>query len=196
MKNWIIGLVVVALVGFAGYTYFEDKKEEQLREEAKVQLLEKYNSQQQLQTDGPPEGEGLKIGEVAADFPIETADGEVVHLSDFRGEPVILNFWATWCPPCRAEMPDMQKVYEDTGVRILSANLIETEKSEDHVPQFIEEYGMTFDVYYDRGGIAAQTYRIQPIPTTYFIDSEGVISFIAYGPLNYDMMIQELEKMK
>lgn len=76
-------------------------------------------------------GTGIKQGQYAPDVQLETIDGETVRLSDYRGQPVILNFWATWCPPCRAEIPDFQKLYddEDQNVEILAINMTNTEDS-------------------------------------------------------------------
>src|SRR5690625_5188421 len=107
MKKWIIILVIVGLVGWAVYDFAANQEAEE--EEDPVVGLEK--------------------GNLAPDFELETIEGETVKLSDYRGEKVMLNFWATWCPPCRAEMPDMQKFHEnhDEGV-ILAVNLTETEK--------------------------------------------------------------------
>lgn len=191
MKNWIIGLLVVVMIGFAGYDFYSKKKAEE-----EFKALQEEMIAQQKQLLGEELNIGLKVGDAAPDIVVKNEKGEDVLLSDFKGEPVILNFWATWCPPCRAEMPDMQQFHEDTQVNILSVNLIETEKSEEHVPEFIKEYGLTFDVYYDEQNKAAQTYKIQPIPTTYFIDKEGFISFAALGAINYETMAQELKKIE
>src|SRR5690625_7728587 len=106
MKRWIIVVVIVGLVGWAVYDFASN----------------------QMAVEEDPEV-GLEKGNLAPDFELETVEGETVSLSDFRGEKVLLNFWATWCPPCRAEMPDMQKFHEnhEIGV-ILAVNLTETEK--------------------------------------------------------------------
>lgn len=140
--------------------------------------------------------EGLDFGDMAPDVKLKTMDGEEVRLSDFRGERVMLNFWGTWCPPCRAEMPDMEKFHQNTDIKIIAVNLIETETSLDDVHAFIDDYGLTFSVYIDEGNAAAEAYRIQPIPTSYLINSDGTIHNKAFGALNYELMIQEYEKMK
>lgn len=140
--------------------------------------------------------EGLEKGDLAPDFELETLEGEKVSLSDFRGKRVMLNFWATWCPPCRAEMPDMQKFHENKDVVILAVNLTETESSEDNVPKFVEEYGITFRVPLDVDSSVSTLYQIRPIPTTYLIDSNGMIHNVAFGAINYELMVQEFEKMQ
>lgn len=138
---------------------------------------------------------GLDKGELAPDFELETVTGDLVRLSDYRGEKVMLNFWATWCPPCRAEMPDMQRFYEDTDIVILAVNLTETKTERNNVDKFIEEYGLTFPVLLDEELGAATLYRIQPIPTSYLINSDGTIHNKAFGALNYELMVQELQRM-
>lgn len=195
MRNIIIGLVVVLMVGWAIFEFTGEKSEEKQLAAQRAALLKE---QQQLNAKQEAfEGFGIKVGDMAPNFEVQDlATGEQVKLTDYQGEPVILNFWATWCPPCRAEMPDMEQFFKDTDANLLSVNLIETEKSKEHVPEFIDSYGLTFDVLLDHNSATAATYKIQPIPTTFFIDREGVISFIAYGAMNYDTMVQEYEKIK
>ncbi|WP_042225061.1 TlpA family protein disulfide reductase [Oceanobacillus manasiensis] len=139
---------------------------------------------------------GVNVGDTAPDFELKTLEGEMVKLSDFKGEHVMLNFWATWCPPCRQEMPDMQRIYQDKDPIILAVNLTDTEVNQKAVSAFIEEFGMTFPVLMDEKAEVSELYRIQPIPTTYFIDSEGKIRYKAFGALSYEQMIQEFENMK
>lgn len=134
---------------------------------------------------------GLQKGSLAPDFLLHTPDGTPVRLSDLRGNKVILNMWATWCPPCRAEMPDMQEFYEQygaEGVTILGVNLIETEQSEAAVSAFLEKYGITFPVVLDEEKRVSRLYQGISIPTSYVIDSHGVIQQKVIGPLNVEMM--------
>ncbi|MGY0692743.1 TlpA disulfide reductase family protein [Virgibacillus sp. FSP13] len=92
---------------------------------------------------------GLEKGEIAPDFELETLEGETVRLSDYKGKRVLVNFWATWCPPCRAEIPDLEKLYDKKDVTILAVNLTESEKSEDNFTDFVEKFEMTFPVLMD-----------------------------------------------
>src|SRR5699024_12445653 len=89
---------------------------------------------------------GIEKGDMAPDFELETLDGGKVKLSDLSGEKVMINFWATWCPPCRAEMPDIQKFHENEEGTIVSVNLTDTENSDRTVEDFIDEYEITCDV--------------------------------------------------
>ncbi|MFD2656574.1 redoxin domain-containing protein [Gracilibacillus thailandensis] len=172
MKKWIISAVLLAMVVWAVIDMVTDNK-----------VTEADNI-------------GLEIGNIAPDFELETLDGETVKLSDYRGEPVMLNFWATWCPPCRSEMPDMQRFYQDTDMNILAINLTDTEANVEDVNQFVEEYDLTFTIPLDQGNIVGNRYQIRPIPTTYMLDSNGIIQFNVFGPLNYDQMMLEYNKLQ
>ena len=122
-------------------------------------------------------------GFLAPDFTLETLDGESVTLSDLRGKAVLLNFWATWCPPCRAEMPAFQEAYndyEDKDFVILAVNAT-LQDNPDDIAAFIAEYGLSFPIVLDVEGEANRLYQIQSLPTSFFIDKEGVISEVVIG---------------
>ena len=138
---------------------------------------------------------GLDIGDIAPDFSLETLNGEKLSLSEYRGQVVMINFWATWCPPCRAEMPDMQRFYEKSDVVILAVNQTKSETSVGKVQDFTDKLGITYPILLDQEGEIDRLYRIQPLPTTYMIDPNGVIRFKTYGPMNYDMMMKEYRKL-
>lgn len=110
------------------------------------------------------------------DFTVYDADGNAVHLTDFRGKPVVLNFWASWCGPCKSEMPAFNDTAEDLNgeVVFLMVNLTDGyQETVDTASAFIEEQGYTFPVYYDTDMNAAQVYGVSSVPVTYFIDAEG-----------------------
>ncbi|HLS59576.1 MAG TPA: redoxin domain-containing protein [Virgibacillus sp.] len=199
MKKGIIIAVIVGMFGWAVYD-FAIKSDDSNEAEQDEYVIEDESGTPLAEPDEPQEGNdtetGLEAGDVAPDFELETLEGETVKLSDYRGERVMLNFWATWCPPCRAEMPDMQKFHEDTDVVILAVDLADTESNEKNVPEFVDEFGLTFEVLLDKDSGVANQYQIKPIPTSFLIDSEGVIHNKALGALNYELMIQEFEKMK
>jgi len=161
------------------------------------------SSQMDTKSDLPQDDEGVHSDEVGLDvgnfppeFELETLSGEPVRLSDYRGKRVIVNFWATWCPPCRAEIPDFQKLYNNHDVVILAVNLTQSEKSEDHVTEFVNDFEMTFPVLMDDQADVSTTYQVQAYPTSYMIDSSGRIQYFALGPMNYDLMVQQLERME
>lgn len=142
---------------------------------------------------------GLEVGNLAPDFELQTLDGKTVALSSLKGKKLILNFWASWCPPCRQEMPDMEKFYTDNhqnGIEILGVNLTSAEKSRTDVPTFIEGNGITFPIVLDEGGKVGQLYRVSSIPASFIIDSEGVIQKKLVGPMTYDSMKSMLGAVK
>ncbi|MGG0413917.1 redoxin domain-containing protein [Peribacillus simplex] len=119
---------------------------------------------------------GLKIGAKAPNFSLKTLDGKQVELSDYKGKKVMLNFWATWCPPCKKEMPDMEKYTQQAGddVVVLAVNI----DPENDVQSFVDDNGITFTIPLDSQSAknpVNERYKILSIPTTYFIDKEGVI---------------------
>lgn len=147
-------------------------------------------------SSGEPTDVGLSVGDSAPDFTLQTLDGKEAKLSDFRGKPVFVNFWATWCPPCRAEMPDMQELYDNMDIEVLAVNMTDTESSEDGVASFAADMELTFPVLMDTEGTVSDKYNVKAYPTSYMVDAEGKISHVAYGAMNYNTMVQEFEKMK
>ena len=135
--------------------------------------------------------EGLTKGDVAPDFTLTTLDGKEVKLSDLKGKKVVLNFWATWCPPCKAEMPHMQNYYEDfakdENVEIIAVNLTSGDK-EESVQDFVQDYGLTFPIPLDVEGNVGGTYQAITIPTSYMIDTKGRIQNKIVGPMDERML--------
>jgi peroxiredoxin len=130
----------------------------------------------------PEPDEGFNVGDRAIDFQLERLDGETVALRDLRGGPVVLNFWATWCGPCRFEMPFLQGVFEDRagadGLVIMAVNVGE---GPSQVAAFMEENDLSFPVLLDKDTVVAQNYNIIGIPTTLFIDKNGIIGGVQVG---------------
>ncbi len=132
-----------------------------------------------------PEGSGQapQVGKLAPDFQLAGLDGQAVSLSDFRGRPVFLNFWATWCGPCRHEMPFIQEIFEekewsDKGLVILAIDIGE---SSTQVREFIESNSLFFPVLLDTDKEVASEYNIRGIPTSFFIDKDGIIQVMKIG---------------
>lgn len=173
MKKYIVVFVLIMLVGWAVYSNVnQDKVTEGSNPEIEAKV-------------------GINRGNIAPDFTLTTVDGEKVKLSDFRGKKVILNFWATWCPPCREEIPDMVRFYNDyknQGIVLLGVNLTTEEYTPDKLPQFIRDYNISYPVLMDKTGEVAGRYRVTAIPTSYIIDSNGTIRDIFTGPLTYRAM--------
>jgi thiol-disulfide isomerase/thioredoxin len=133
----------------------------------------------------------VQQGKPAPDFELTTLAGETVKLSDYKGKKVILNFWATWCPPCKAEMPHMQNFYEKNkgnDIEIVAVNLTNMDKGKTEIENFVKEYALTFDIPLDVEGTIGAQYQAFSIPTSYIIDSKGIISKKIVGPMDEDMI--------
>lgn len=136
-----------------------------------------------------------EIGKAAPSFQLTDIDGQSVSLSDFQGEPVLLNFWATWCGPCRMEMPYIQEVHNrwsEQGLVVLAVNIGESLTT---VEGFIQDYSLSFPVLLDLEGNVAERYNIRGIPATYFIDSGGVIRDIQIGAFRSVAEIENILSM-
>ncbi|GER66986.1 thiol:disulfide interchange protein tlpA [Weizmannia acidilactici] len=130
-------------------------------------------------------------GKPAPDFELTNVRGQSVKLSDFKGKKVILNFWASWCPPCKAEMPDMQKFYEkNQDVEILAVNLTNAETNENAPLNFVKKNGLTFQILYDLNGSVSSRYKAFTIPTSYIIDFKGIITHKIIGPMDEKTMAE------
>jgi thiol-disulfide isomerase/thioredoxin len=132
------------------------------------------------------------LGEPAPDFVLEASGtGDRISLSDFRGQPVILNFWATWCVPCRTEMPDLQSVYEqEDDVVVLAVNW---QESDAVVQPFLDEFALTFPTVLDSEGRVREHYGVVGLPATFFIDAEGVLRARNFGPVYGNLLTDGIE---
>lgn len=130
------------------------------------------------------------VGYMAPNFTLSDLNGKRVSLADFRGKVVFVNFWATWCGPCRQEMPDMQKLFEQQNpdVVILAVNLTNTERSPELVRRFMEELQLGFTALLDPEGAVAEQYRLLSIPMSVFVGPDGVIRAKHLGPMTLEMM--------
>ena len=184
MKNnktvWIMILVFVLLIGGAYVLY------DKLGSQMDMPQLATQGGQTQDETSDNQNDTGDSEDEaqnaLAPDFTVYDRDGNPVKLSDYRGKPVVLNFWSSRCGPCQMEMPDFQKAYEDLGEEIHFLMVNVTDGSWDTVDSasaFIAENNYTFPVFYDTDISAASAYGVSSLPTTYFIDAEG--NGVAYG---------------
>jgi cytochrome c biogenesis protein CcmG, thiol:disulfide interchange protein DsbE len=129
---------------------------------------------------------GISIGNRALDIQVQTMDGKSVNLSDFRGKPVLLNFWATWCPPCQFEVPFLQQTYESyasKGLVIMAVDQTNSRTTEtaDAVKNFAASYNLTMPVYLDANKTTMNVYALTGIPTTIMVDKDGIIKFKLTG---------------
>jgi thiol-disulfide isomerase/thioredoxin len=139
------------------------------------------NSQQEQPKQFPP------------DFTVMDASGNEVKLSDFRGKPTVVNFWASWCVPCQSEMPDFNAVYQRMGddIHFLMVNMTDGgQESLESAQKFVADSGYTFPVYYDTQYSAAMAYGVSSLPTTYFFDAEGYGVAYAIGAINEEALLR------
>jgi peroxiredoxin len=139
--------------------------------------------------------EGPRIGLEAPGFDLERLDGGRAELDGLRGRPVIINFWASWCAPCRVELPDLISAWRKhgpQGLQILAVNLTDQERRKD-VTKFVTELGMPFPVLLDSRGKVRQLYALVSLPTTVFLDSAGIVRSVQSGPLTQNALAQGLE---
>jgi len=122
-------------------------------------------------------------GFLSPDFELKTLEGETVKLSSLRGQAVLVNLWATWCPPCRAEMPAIEKVYneyKDQGLVVLAVNMTYQDSFSDIAP-FLDKYGLTFPVLLDESSEVGTAYQLRSLPSSFFIDRAGIIKEVVIG---------------
>ncbi len=122
----------------------------------------------------------LSPGKEAPDFTLKTLDGRSVSLKDYRGKVVLVNFWATWCPPCREEMPLFEEVYEKYREKGFEVLAVSTDSSKEAVTDFVKKYKLKFTVLFDDANVA-NIYGIQGLPTSFLIDREGKIVKVRLG---------------
>jgi peroxiredoxin len=140
--------------------------------------------------------EKVKVGSEAPDFVLTDLKGEKHQLSDYKGKGVFLNFWGTWCEPCKREMPYMQSQYDyysDQGVEILAVNIAESNVA---VQSFMETYDLSFPVVLDKDSQVLEAYGVVPLPTTFLIDKNGVVKEIITGQMNERMVRDYMESIK
>ena len=135
----------------------------------------------------------------APDFTVYDIDGNEVHLSDFFGKPIVLNFWASWCGPCKSEMPDFNEKYQELGedVQFLMINMTDgSRETVEIASEFVAGQGYTFPVFYDTAENAATVYGVYSLPTTFFIDAEGYPAAYAASAIDGDTLLRGIDMIR
>lgn len=187
---------IAALLGIAVLFIGANFLYQHLSKQYDPQNIAVNDSQADMETDSSTaesssaESETVELSE-APDFTVQTLDGSNVLLSDFRGKPVIVNFWASWCPPCKSEMPDFEEMYKVYGeeVQFMMVNLTDgSQETLSSASTYIKEQGYTFPVYYDTKLDAAGKYQVYSVPATYFIDRNGSAVARASGAIDAETL--------
>lgn len=190
----IIVLVFVLLLGGAYVLYnrlAQDAAPDQLSVQGGTEAQTAQQPEEPQQDTGGSGEESTEPEKVLVpDFTVYDSEGNEVHLSDFTGKPIVLNFWASWCGPCKMEMPDFDDAYAELGedVHFLMVNMTSGRETLESATSFIEEQGYSFPVYYDTDADAAMTYGVYSLPTTLFIDADGYGIAQATGAINAETL--------
>ncbi len=137
---------------------------------------------------------------MAPDFSVMDSYGMAVKLSQMQGKPVVLNFWASWCGPCKREMPDFEKAYQELGdeIQFMMVNLTNEyyDETKEQAQALLDETGYTFPVYFDTEAEATMTYGVNSVPQTFFINAEGYLVARAEGAIDYALLMQGIDMIR
>lgn len=151
--------------------------------------------------EAEPVDVGIDIGQTPPDFTLTTLSGETVTLSELKGKKVMLNFWASWCGPCKAEMPHMEQYYkkqkDSDNIEVIAVNLTSAErKGLEAVESFVDAYSLTFPIPLDEDGQVMKNYEVITIPTTYLIGTDGTVAQMIRGPMDEETMRDLIDQIR
>lgn len=199
----LLAVLLVILIGGAGFFYNKLRssyKTDALTETSQAAENETDSEEtEDSQTSSEETDSGENAAETAPDFTMTNASGEEIKLSDFFDKPVVLNFWASWCGPCKSEMPHFEDAYQKYGedINFVIVNLTDgARETVEAASDFIEEQGYTFPLYFDTNTEGAVTYGTYSIPVTYFIGADGVPVAQANGALDAETLQKGLDMIQ
>lgn len=200
--NWKAIATVIVLMGLSMYAVFDfnsEKEEIVLPESGQESEPSSDSGNQEVIQPVTGTPVGITPGDQAPDFELEMLNGETAKLSDFKGKRILLNLWASWCPPCREEMPDIQDLhttYKDDNFMVIGVNLTTSEKSIQNVKDFVEDYELTFPIFMDVNNEVGEAYQAISIPTSVFIDSEGIVQKRVIGSMSRGIIEENIKKLE
>ncbi|MDD3705761.1 MAG: redoxin domain-containing protein [Clostridiaceae bacterium] len=198
-KNFFIGIAAIVLVAMAFYITqsYNTKSEIVINPPTQDQQPEQPVPDAESAPSADDNISESKINLMNDyDFSLEDLNGNKVDLSSFKGKKIFLNFWATWCPPCKAEMPDIEKLYQETkdsDLVILAVNVGEDKKT---AQNFMNANKYNFTVLLDVTGEVSRLYQVTGIPTSYFIDTEGFLEDGITGGISLESMKEYISNLK
>lgn len=186
-KNVLILTAITLIIGLSGYLFWSGLT----TSDQKVYAEDQANTNNPTQAETTPENNttGILPGLFAPDFTLENLSGEQVSLSNYQGKYVLLNFWAIWCPPCKAEMPDFNRFYQENKDQIVILGVELGSKKQD-VQKFIQNGQYVYPVLLDLDKEIGELYRITAVPTTFILNPQGQIIHVIKGALNYEILEQ------
>lgn len=200
MAGAVVGFVLLIAISIAAYNKLtKDYGTNQLRERTNAEDTEAATEESEEKIEETAKETEEKEESKAPDFTVVNANDEDVLLSELTGKPIVLNFWASWCSPCKSEMPTFQKVYETYGdeVEFVIVNLTDgSRETKESAMDFISENKYTFPVYFDVNQNAAYAYSVSSIPTTYFINSNGNIAAYSQGALDEETLLKGIDMIR
>ncbi len=202
--GWIIlAAALVVLIGGAGLLYdkysAEVENERLMTEDSTQAVIEENETADADSAEETADESNEEELMMAPDFTVYDQEGNAVSLSDFIGKPTIVNFWASWCGPCKMEMPDFDEKYKELGeeINFLMVNMTDgAQETLETAKAFVEESGYSFPVYYDTDLDAAMTYGVSSIPSTFFIDAEGHAVAWAQGMIDGETLQKGIDMLK
>ena len=182
----ILGVALVWVLVDFGFDFVQERQDER-QATTNTQVQQKESEKQKVLE------EGNNSGQLAYEFEAEDMDGNVIKLSDYRGKKVFLNFWASWCPPCKVEMPHLKEFSTaQDEVVVLGVNVTTSETDLANVQSFLDEFDVEYANVYGTQKMF-NLYRVQSLPTSYIIDSQGVIQERIVGPVTQDILTTKFD---
>ena len=189
-KVLILVLALVVLIAGASVAY--------VRLSADVQMDNLASGAETVAAEVPEGTPEAVRDDLAPDFTVYDREGQAHSLSDFRGQPVIVNFWASWCGPCKSEMPDFEEKYKEYGseIQFLMVNLTDgSQETVETASAYVDGQGYTFPVYFDSDYSGAIAYSVNAVPATYFIDENGALVAYGKGAMSADVLQRGIDML-
>ncbi|WP_427337747.1 TlpA disulfide reductase family protein [Caloranaerobacter sp. DY30410] len=183
----VLAITLVAVLSYVSYNTVPNSIKEDSSNEEKIEIEDESLVEEVLP---------MQIGSIAPEFTLETLEGKMVSLEDYRGKIVLINFWATWCPYCVKEMPDLNRLYlenKDDNFVVLGIDVAENKSK---VENFVKEGGYEFPILLDKTGKVAQNYLVSGLPMSVMIDEKGRIRALHLGMMTYPQMKEMLDSVR